>query len=87
MGAKENLAAAEAALKKLESPRHNFENTRVDLVKALQDGNPDKVKAAMAAHEKAVDERKAANVDEADIHKAAQAVLDARAALAKEGKK
>lgn len=78
MSLKDKLAAAEAALKQLETPRHNFENTRVDLVKAMQDGAEAKVVAAMAAHEKAIAERQAANVSEDDIHKAAQAVLDVR---------
>jgi len=87
MSAKDKLAAAEAALKALEKPRHDFENTRVALIKAQQEGDPKKIATAAAEHKAAIDARAKANINEDDVHAAAQAVLDAREQVAAEGKK
>lgn len=84
--ATKKLEAAEASLKTLEKHRHAFENTRVDFIKAQQDGDPKKIAAAAATHEAAKKARAEAAVSEEDIHNAAQAVLDARAEVEAEGK-
>jgi len=76
----EKLAAAEAALKALEAPRHERELANVRYWRAVRDPEPNeeliaRLKAELEAKTKAEEDAK---ISQRDIDKAAEAVLAAR---------
>lgn len=79
----EKLAAAEAALKELERPRHEQEDANVAYHAAMRDPKPDAalIASRKEALDKAIAARKAADIQPEAINAAAQAVLDARTEL------
>lgn len=73
--------AAVKNLERLEKLRQRREHAKVALVRAQVEMDPDKIAAAEEAHDAAIEAHEGSPITPRDIDVAAQAVLDARAAL------